>query len=293
MRIFSANQKKAQKTVIDPFIDFEKVDQGEVSTAAPIFITGVGRSGTHFLARLFEEDQRFSAYHLDEVGNATADSFLMYAKWNELSIDYEGFFKARNFLIKQAHRSGKVYLEANPYLVFFAKELLDYYPKARVIHVIRDPRDVVLSHLNKGWYKDYYPSFSDGDRAPFYQYEIKQPNHFFGRVFPKEKEAFNKWSELTQVGKISWMWGTFNTYIRESIMNSERAMELRIDEFSFGEFQSLLGWLDMDCEMSHDRFLEVKEKRPGKTTFKKHSGWSDTEEEEFIAQTKLFANGEG
>ena len=270
-------------------MDFECVSQDEVANASPIFITGVGRSGTHFLAKLFEQENQINAYHLDEVGNAVADSFLMYAKWHNLHIDYEGFFRSRNFLIHSAQRRGKVYLESNPYLVLFAKELLEYYPKARIIHVVRNARDVVLSHLNKGWYENYSPAIGGDGKAPFYQYQIKQANHFFGRIFPVKSEEFELWSKMTQVGKISWMWATLNNYLADSLKVDQRRINLFIDQFDHNAYLSLGSSLGLKIDLTAEGFTEIKADKPGKTQFKKVAGWDIREEQGFLKEVEKFS----
>lgn len=49
-------------------------------------------------------------------------------------------------------KTGKeVFAEDNTWNILFAKDLLDILPEAKIIHVFRDPRDVVASLVNQRW----------------------------------------------------------------------------------------------------------------------------------------------
>lgn len=51
-----------------------------------------------------------------------------------------------------ARSQGKsCYVEDNTWNILFANELIDLVPRAKIIHVYRDPRDVVASYVNQRW----------------------------------------------------------------------------------------------------------------------------------------------
>ena len=51
--------------------------------------------------------------------------------------------------LSQANK--QYYVEDNTFNILFACELLDLLPRAKLIHIVRDPRDVVVSYLNQRW----------------------------------------------------------------------------------------------------------------------------------------------
>lgn len=56
----------------------------------------------------------------------------------------------RKFLFHEAHRKGKtIPCEQTPRYLFFLEEILAAFPDARVIIMVRDPRDVLISQKNK------------------------------------------------------------------------------------------------------------------------------------------------
>jgi hypothetical protein len=192
----------------------------------------------------------------------------------------------RNQLINKAIQDSLHYLESNPYLALHTVELYEYYEQARIIIVNRDPRKVVLSNLNKGWYSNYHPNFSSWGSAPGYQYDIKQPNHFFGRIFPNSKTEFEYWTSLTRVGKVSWMYKTIQNTIRNSLSetSAQRVHFLNIDNFSYTDFTALCNWLSISQNISKNDFNELVDKKPGQTKQKKITSWGAQEEKEFRHQ---------
>lgn len=61
-----------------------------------------------------------------------------------------------NFLRKVAHSllekaNAKVYVEDNTWNILFARELLQLLPEAKILHIYRDPRDVVASFSKQRW----------------------------------------------------------------------------------------------------------------------------------------------
>ncbi len=50
-----------------------------------------------------------------------------------------------------SHTEKSLFVEDNTWNIFFAKELLELLPEAKIIHVYRDPRDVVASFSQQRW----------------------------------------------------------------------------------------------------------------------------------------------
>jgi hypothetical protein len=51
--------------------------------------------------------------------------------------------------INSAHK--QYFVDDNTYNILYGRELLDLLPQGRLIHVVRDPRDVVASYLHQRW----------------------------------------------------------------------------------------------------------------------------------------------
>ena len=278
--------RKKQK-ITNPFLEYD----GKLIPSDkfhPVFVTGVGRSATHYLAVLFNQHSDFNSYHLDDIGNAVADSFLMYSTWYHLPVDLSGFFASRSYLISKSEKDNTTYIESNPYLALSVGDISKFYPNAKFVIVIRDPRKVVLSHLNKGWYENYSPVFDLKYKAPGYQYNVASPNHFFGRICPNGLKGFKEWNTLSQVGKIAWMWNTLNLNIEKSLRSIDkiRYKIIHIDDFDYKQYLSLLDFLNCKKPIGVTQFENLRNQGIKKTTTKKFDGWGEKEEDEFIEQIK-------
>jgi hypothetical protein len=153
-----------------------------------IFIVGNSRSGTTMLGRVLGNHSRVHTFgelhffeHQVDAATVCARSFWRLEKRFTLieklmTSSRDGFFaklvpgKYRNeaervladvegedpvsayksFLHYESRRNGKsIPCEQTPRYLFFVKEILDAFPEARVINMVRDPRDVLLSQKNK------------------------------------------------------------------------------------------------------------------------------------------------
>ena len=215
----------------------------------------------------------------------------MYTKWYELPIDNTPFLKAREYLSFKAQKASNIYIESNPYLALSIRELADFFPFAHFLITIRDPRKVVLSHLNKGWYKEYSPCFRPSMfKAPGYDYQIQQGNHFFGRIVPKNQPEFEHWLKLSQVGKISWMWQEINSQIWSQLeyVAPERYSIITLEDFNFDGYISIMNGLQLSPFLANDEFQKFVDKKPGKSRIKKFLNWGEIEEKEFQEQIHKF-----
>jgi omega-hydroxy-beta-dihydromenaquinone-9 sulfotransferase len=81
------------------------------------------------------------------------DRFYGEAKGLITSIQGEGFTSTgvfRTFIIREANKNGKaIPCDQTPRNVFYLREILALFPEARVINLIRDPRNVLLSQKRK------------------------------------------------------------------------------------------------------------------------------------------------
>ncbi len=153
-----------------------------------LFVTGASRSGTTLLCRVLgnhprilglKELQFFGEFcDIDACGEVTPDVEL--ASWAAMLLARQ----ARDFwapaptageqaaaaelvaglpaeqrtgaglyaavVARLAADAGKVYAcEQTPRNVFYAEQLLEFYPQARVLHIVRDPRAVLASQKNR------------------------------------------------------------------------------------------------------------------------------------------------
>jgi Sulfotransferase family len=138
-------------------------------TEAPLFLVGSERSGTTFLRLMldhhpeiaFEKEFDFVVSNVSDAGEfPSPDDYVGWlttvrgANYTiDRSLDYRQL--VNDFLRqKQAGSGGKPYVGATVHRNF--DRLPFVWPDARYIHLVRDPRDVARSVLQKGWAGNIY-----------------------------------------------------------------------------------------------------------------------------------------
>src|SRR5262245_52182923 len=114
----------------------------------PVLVVSTGRTGTKFIASwLSAVYADVEAHHItpwstliNVVGNASLSGLVpqaaVLALWRRL--------KGRTFAVTNR----AFYVDSNNHLYAFAAFARQLYPGVKVVHVVRDPRTYVRSHLN-------------------------------------------------------------------------------------------------------------------------------------------------
>jgi hypothetical protein len=139
------------------------------STQAPLFLVGSERSGTTLLRLMLDHHPEIAfEKEFDFVVTQVSDTGVLpplhsYLDWIatvrgadyalDRSLDYRGL--VNDFLRqKQAASGGKPHVGATVHRDFDRLRFL--WPEARYIHLVRDPRDVARSVVQKGWAGNIY-----------------------------------------------------------------------------------------------------------------------------------------
>jgi hypothetical protein len=153
-----------------------------VNTEAPIFIVGTGRSGTsllrnilnrhpriaisdetHFLQYVYSRRRAFGNLDNPAHRRRVADEYVRLKHLRVISdpgalrarllrdaTSYRGLFTS--LAANYAELQGKPrWGEKTPHHALFAGTLCEWYPHATIIHIVRDPRDVVASLQRMPW----------------------------------------------------------------------------------------------------------------------------------------------
>ncbi len=153
------------------------VDERPKPNEAPVFVFGAPRSGTSLLSRILNAHSELCIplesllYDMfwpirDNYGDlaaaGNAERLLRHMlRWRPMQYwqpqvayedalaqldrrDFHGVFQA--ILATRAGEEGKpIWGEKSPWHAFYWRAILDGFPAARVVHIIRDPRDICLS----------------------------------------------------------------------------------------------------------------------------------------------------
>jgi len=174
----------------------------------PILIISTGRTGTIFFSRLFADLYPTLAASYHERGNSRPMQILTNLHFSHI-LPKSGL-KAAWKLFKSGEVEAcekQFHIDANCFLYGVAPLAPELYPNLKVLHIVRDPRSYVTSHLNFSRQKG--TSYIANYFVPFWQ-----PNPFLVGELPLSK-AFG----FTRFEKYCWIWN-FKNRVMEGLENS-------------------------------------------------------------------------
>ena len=168
-----------------------------------ILILSTGRVGSKFLIRLFSESfSNLEAHHggpysrfFNVLGNMCLANLLPNRMVGKVYSQMIGRVVRRC--------PAEFYLDANAYVVGLLPYLDKAYPNLKIVHLVRDPRDVVRSYIN--WIHTRPASWLAHHFIPFWQ--------------PKPSlTALGSWTKLLSeelFDRLAWVWALKNSKFME------------------------------------------------------------------------------
>lgn len=159
---------------------------------SPVFVLSTGRCGTALLDKILNSHDKVKAFHnpYPELGfhsNLAYDAWVANKSLDKLVVD-----SARYELIRDNYILGKQYIETNNRITFFAFQLAQLFPKAKFIHLVRNPNSFIESGLNRNWFQS-------------------------GKLTEESRliKPVDGWRNENQAEKIWWLWNETNRFIHE------------------------------------------------------------------------------
>ena len=250
------------------------------------FCIGTGRCGTTFLAALAGREPEVAASH---ERLRLAATFHMFCKWHGIAIDSEGFLLDREEAIRSDLASRRFSFECSALLSHSLEELFARF-RARFLLLVRNPADTVASFAVRGWFLKPIAR-QDPNRIPSYR-EGEEPRHFLGRNIPHGAE-FERWTQLTQIGKLAWFWQARNRAILEQFrrLPAGHCRVERLEEFGFERYQEVAEFLGWKPRIDAGTFAELAGARlnTGPNAPRSSITWTSRERSEFESEVAAVA----
>jgi hypothetical protein len=180
----------------------------------PVFVLGSPRSGTSFVARSIGRVPGFA--DLGELGPWKAAIPAL------ASLPEETAAEQLRGMLESIRRYGLIRhlraVEQSPETSFVLAPAIRAYPQAAVVHMIRDPRDVAASLLQKGWLREGRPGHDDVG-APY------GPHARFW-VEAERADEFDRADEARRAG---WTW---RSYVSAAQAAPAQTVEVRYEELA-------------------------------------------------------------
>ena len=139
-----------------------------------------------------------------------------------------------------------VFVDSNNHLYVFARYVRQIYAHAKVVHVIRDPRTYVRSHLN--WARERPKSFVANYLLPFWQ-----PNGYLLGEF-----SLAQWLTLNSFQRFCWIWDFKNRYMAALENSNLPYLLIRFEDLTGGPCsQETLGTLREFLEVPVENSPEI------------------------------------
>ena len=176
--------------------------------AEAVFFLSTGRTGTTFLAKLFDVPAIYSVHEPQPwLFQSRLDAYLAgdhtENRWRST------LHTTRAKLINRAHGQGRLYVETSAFLSFFTPLLSRMLPKAKFIYVHRHPGEVVRSGMRRRWYNAH-------------------PNDHM-RLRPRADSDYAQvWSSMSPFEKNCWYWAYYNDHCLSCVEKIEPSRVLVI-----------------------------------------------------------------
>ena len=203
-------------TAKDPLQRMHILDDDIWIPKKAVLIVSSGRTGTHFLGHFFQEnfDKTFSIHepkpdcfdinqHLlrkDITPHRAGEMFKMYRRDLFISLKQEGYVN---------------YVESNPNILALIPVLKNMFQKCRVVHIVRDGKEVVRSLYSRDVYGKWsgtVPFFSDRD-----------PRERLNAQFFPDDPYHAKWETMSRFERICWIWAKKNALLGRFVKNDPHA----------------------------------------------------------------------
>lgn len=251
------------------------------------FCIGTGRCGTLFLHQLVNLEPEVASSHERNPDNET---FHRFCKWHRLPVDDEGFLATKAKEIQADLQTHRYSFEASPYVALSVKELHERFG-AKFILLMRRPDRVVTSFVHKGFYRRPYV-VGNASLVTGYQDQTPEKVHtFFARIAPTG-EFFQRWNQMSPVGRVAWFWRAWNERTLELLdaLPKESYRVVRIEDLDYARYVELGRFLGYEPKVTQADFDALSESKPHAFWRKRNiDQWSTQEISDFEEQVGELA----
>ena len=231
--------------------------------AEAFFVLSTGRCGTRTLASILDLGSNAFVQH-EPVPRMNNQCREVYEQWENNPEFYKTLIETcREDFIYEAYEEGRIYGETANRLTNFAPAINAVFTNSKFIHLVRDPRDVVRSGMDRGWYAGH--KWDEG------------------RIVPRPGDPYyDRWAEMTLFEKCSWLWFETNRFAQEFVKSlpPDRTFTLKSEGLFDGEFDGLKQIFDfVGVEIPRSRLIQKilkrKENYQRRRSFPAKEQWTD------------------
>lgn len=188
----------------------------------PVFLLGAPRSGTTFLGSCFAALPEVS-YHFEPRVTKAVARHVYEGTWSEQRSART--FRATYALLQvAAGHGGRRFVEKTPENCFIVPFLRRTFPDARFVQIIRDGRDVAVSHAEKPWLAARSADSARRGRAggawgPWARWWV-------------ERDRVEEFAAVSDITRTAWAWRRFTEAARTHLaaLDPDRVLTVRYED---------------------------------------------------------------
>jgi hypothetical protein len=246
-------------------IHFHEFERNLCNNLEIVLVCSTGRCGTKFFSELCGKNlKNIDCEHKPYPEFAYNQNYLFHGA---AAAESRYFLVGRMESLSYAYFQNKTYVEVSTKSTVLLKEIIATFPKLKVIHLWRDPREFVQSSMSRGYYKNTKISES--------------------RIYPSKGR---KWkNDYSQLEKCYWNWLETNRFILENSANLDLSRLLSVNSSSM--FKSVKVMRDM-LEFVNDDKIDHEIITPKKvnSNARPFSGPVDCKNEELMTAVNQLSN---
>jgi hypothetical protein len=181
----------------------------EVLAQPYYFVLSTGRCGTGLITELLSKAPELRVEHNPKPELEYVSSVIHRHNCHEDALEIAILAARFDSFFLDTFLRGKLYVETNNRISFFAPALAKLLPNAKFIHLVRNPADFVRSGMRRGYYHEgvvQHQRLNGSDYLP--------------------------WSSFSRLEKVAWEWNEINRKIEEFKTNVDVTRVLTINSES-------------------------------------------------------------
>jgi len=222
-------------------------------------VVSTGRTGTQWLAGLLARAPGARVEHEPVPVETWAHRAALQDP--EAAIRYVNGFRLKEIYLRVRRQDPACYGEVNGILRRHVDAFRDAVPRLRLVHLVRDGRDVVRSLVSRGTWAGQHPVYG-------------------GFTPPPVDDVARSWDERSSFERACWLWTWENAHMRERIPNLARLEDITSSYDAFRD--QILEPLQLELgEAAWAEARNAVENLTGSHTMPAWDEWSSEEKEAF------------
>lgn len=243
-----------------------------------VFILSTGRAGSTSIASALNKHPDIEAFHEPHANFMTlsAEYILGVKTRDQVKDEILAIYKSAKRFTK-----GKVYIESDQKLVHLLDILIELFPHAKYIWLIRNGAYFVASSYARGWFKEKTNLRKSYKVNP----HIRSLGVRLGG-YETNQCTFEEWESKSTFEKNCWYWGYWNRIIEQNLdkLSENQKLVLKLEELN-DDFKNLLDFIGVS--QLEIKVLKENQKLKGHNIIKSES-WSESQKKVFYKHCSKY-----